>query len=1115
MPVVHRLQPSFNNGEISPLLYDRVDFQKFVSSIKSGKNMFVHPQGGVSNRAGTLMLAQAKQQNVRLIPFEFSSNETYVIEFGNGYCRFFTANGQVVVDNGEQQIPYEIQSPFTTDDLSKIRYCQSGDVMYIAWGDRPQTLTRYGHTNWRFADYDFSNGPFGLEKEEQTVKINVSSGVSSANFYASFHNTSSYVTIGGYTTDNLNQEWELKTSSNPDINLNYVLYLNNKFFASSVSNSCVYVSNDLITFNSILEGSAPAWVSTDYYVPRRGVAYGKNNSNNDVYFVFVDDKIKYSFDLSTWNDTNLPYSYRENIYYTQSWEAAGLPFYVNNKLIVISEYYSYNNGRTRKGFKLYTSTDGISWSVFLTHQTYDSDGGGVSDYFYAPTSVFYANGQYHCFGRQDALTTSDFRKNYQLSFSDFSGTHSVSLSTNTPYCPTVICCNNTFFASQNNYLYSFVDISSPANIIATNCSKISTEMVSSSSNFFYYLEAYNFNNNTGGRLYKVTVANNHSTSLAQESYYNNGNILKSLMFVSISAQEEQSRLESLSNIFSTNDVGRRFGLNVFFNSVSASASHTGTGTALTTTLGPYPSDGNFSVYTKGTWYTVSSIDICVSKDGSSWDVYKRLKDSTTTNYNIIYSGIDNINYVKVVITNVAGDFSLNFVQNGFWGKLFCVGTQFISSKILKVSFDNIYKGLLSFVQNVYYSLEKGIWYEGGNYPTEVDLYQDRIVWATNNQLDATKISDYTNFGVSTDVTEDDAISVIVKDKKVDRINAIVAGQKLAVFSDDGNFVHNNDTFTPNSATFLKQGATGGSEVKPVVVRDHIIYAHPMKQALSDYAYNFEIDGYAGQDITLLANHLFDGKVIKTLAYQQEPYSIIWVLQEEGTVLACTYLRQQQVIAWTPMDFGGEVKSIAVCSTGTEEHLYLAVKRGDNTFVEKMPTRLLNTAPEDCFFVDCGRTYRGEPATIISGLDYLEGQDVAVLADGNVIYDLKVQDGSITLPVAASVVTVGLPYESVLETLTFDANLEDGTTLNRKKRVVAVSVRYNNSRGSKVSVNGHREIDMLKRGTEGYNIPISLKSGYYREILPSTHNEATTVKIRQADPLPITIVSVIPEIQYEK
>lgn len=1103
MPVVHQLQPSFNNGEISPLLSDRVDYQKFVSSIKSGKNMFVHPQGGISNRAGTQMLGQAKDEYVRLIPFEFSSSETYMIEFGNGYCRFYTTNGQVIDSNNE---PYEIESPFTTAELDKIRYCQSGDVMYIAWGGKPQTLTRYGHTDWRFADYDFKNGPFGVSTEEKKAKVNVSSGTSSANFYGTFHNTSSSVSIGGYSADVVAGPWELKTTSNPDIDLGYIAYVNNKFFVKSVSNSCLYVSDDLITFTAILEGENLKW-SGGIFNP---VSYGKNSSNTGIYFVqTTDNKIKMSFDLSSWTETNLPYTYSSS--YSVSWEYAETPLYVNNTLFAISTFHDRSN---KDGFKIYTSSDGISWTEFLVYYTYDASS-SIYTGMTRPFALFYANGSYHCFGRQTALTTSDFEKNYQLSFSDLSGTYTISYSTNVPYCSSVICANNTFFASQGGYLYSFTDISQTANIIANNCNYIKQEMVFSDGTYFYYLEGYNFNNNTGGRLFKTVVANDHTSTITEQSYSNSGNILKTLALVSVSAAESQVRLESLSNIFTQNDVGRRFGLDCFFDSISSSAFHTGTSDTLTTTLGPYPSDGNFSIYTKGTWSTVNSIDICVSEDGVNWEIYKKLKDSNSTNYNIVYNGIDNINYVKVEIKNVTGDFNFNIVQNGFYGKLYCMGIQFISPQVLKVKFDLQYSGLLSFLQQSYYNLLDGLWYEGGNYPTEVDLYQDRIVWTTNSQLDATKISDYKNFGVSTDVTEDDAISVIIKDKKIDKINSIVSGKKLVVFSDDGNFVHSNDTFTPNSATFQKQGSTGGSDVKPIVVRDHIIYVQPMKQAMSDYAYNFETDGYAGQEITKLASHLFDNKTIKSLEYQQEPYSIIWVLQEEGRVLACTYMRQEQVLAWTPMDFGGTVHSIGVMSSGVKEELYLAVERKNGTFIEKMQQRILDIDPKECFFVDCGRTYRGEPATVISGLNYLEGETVVALADGNVIKDLEVENGSITLPIPASIVTVGLPYESVLETLTFDANSGDGSYLNRKKRVAVVSVHYLYSRNTKISINGHREVEMLKRGQEGFNIPISLKSGFYRENIASTHSEKTNIKVRQDDPLPVTVISVIAETEYEQ
>ena len=931
MPVLHQLQPSFNNGEISPLLYDRVDFQKFVSSVKSGKNMFVHPQGGMSNRAGTVMLAQAKDSNVRLIPFEFSSTETYVIEFGNGYCRFFTSNGQVVVeeeiDGQTVQVPYEIQSPFTTADLPKIRYCQSGDVMYIAWGGKPKTLQRFGHTNWIFADYDYKNGPFELENtnSENLLFIKWNTDTSNYKISSSFENFSQ--------TD-----------------VGRLIATRRAFNASHFS--AVVSSTGYTTGNSLCSGQ--------YEFHTKGTWTGTI-------------KIQYSKDFVSWKSER--------------------------------EFSGYNNINFDYTGEL---EEGLWWVRIVA----DITSGSLTFTF----------------------DTQSFEEQIVFRISSYSS----SIEVYADYIGDVIGLENVFFQGSSG---------SP-----------SGEIVS---------------------LIPVMTSN---TSPSGEAY------------------------------------STSFGVNawrIFAGGwLDAPTQYTGQG---------------YSVgYKPASDYYVYNIEISTFFGGATGGFgpsrFEDFFDYFYVSYSLDNSTKVRINYsVSIVSSGPASitRFKLSFAQPVLLDDLFF-------EYFIKTSTVHAYAvvgearafGIESSGGEDSYSdrIEKfslGLWSNTTGFSTEVDLYQDRIVWATNNQIDATKISDYTNFGVSTDVTEDDAISVIVKDKKVDKINSIVSGTKLAVYSDDGNFVHNNDTFTPNSATFLKQGATGGSEVKPVVVRDHIIYAHPMKQAISDYAYNFETDGYAGQDITLLANHLFDGKVIKTLAYQQEPYSIIWVLQEEGTVLACTYLRQQNVIAWTPMDFGGVVKSIAVCSYGTKEELYLAVQRTNGTFVEKMPTRLLNSDPKECFFVDCGRTYRGDPATVISGLNYLEGEDVVALADGNVIKGLTVENGEITLPIPASVVTVGLPYESVLETLTFDVNTGDGSHLNRKKRVVAVSIRYNNSRGSKVSVNGHREIDMLIREQEGYNIPISLKSGVYRAILPSAHDEKTNIKIRQNDPLPITIVSVIPEIEYEK
>lgn len=908
MAVLHQLQPSFNNGEISPLLYDRVDYQKFVSSVKSGKNMFVHAQGGMSNRAGTLMLAQAKDAVVRLIPFEFSNTETYMIECGNKYCRFHTTNGLVVNTDGT---PYEITSPFTTADLENIRFCQSGDVMYLAWGGKPQTLTRYGHTNWEIKDYDFKNGPYDVTKEE---KVYLNKKTEDHIVYVLLNFVGRKV-----TTEDVGNLFKVE------------VMVSSQNFGGRVTST--EVAAEFKTHKFFVVGS--------YTLKTSGTWSGR----------FV---LEYSEDGETWQTREEFSSYNDSNNYDFAGSFEGNPSFVRLNFDELGTY-------SATGLNFSFRTDATAYNLNLRAVE------KVSDYSLKAETI------------DVSVDVIDFISN------------SGSL---VPYTLPVLTSNT-----------SSADIS-----ITGNASDIAN-------------------------AWKMLDGNNSTYMTATD-----GN--------------------SVVDIY--------FKTPVVMSGVNLKLIHY--------FVGGYGRDAKIS------------LSILVNKQ---WVFKGHFIDEDSVEdkwYSVNFSTVS----VEAIRIEEHNDDSYG-------------------AKIATLTLNNA-KTVQT--QPSYFDSFIGYW-KPQVYPTDVELYQDRIEWFTNNHLDATKISDYNNFGVSTDVTDDDAISVIIKDKKINKINSAIAGNKLVVFTDSGNFIHNNDTFTPNSATFLKQGSTGGANVKPVIVRDNIIYVHPMKQAISDYAYNFETDGYAGQDITILANHLFENKQIKELAYQQEPYSIIWVLQEDGSVLACTYLRQQQVIAWTPMDFGGKVISIGVLSNGTNQELYLAVQRKNGTFVEKMPTRLPVADPKERFFVDCGRTYRGDPAKVITGLEYLNGEMVVALADGYVVKDLVVANGQITLPNAASVVTVGLPYESVFETLTFDVNNGDGSNLNRKKRVVAVSVRYYNSRGSKISVNGHREVNMLERKTSNDDTDISLRNGFYREILPSSHDEPTTVKIRQDEPLPITIVSVIPELEYER
>ncbi|MBF0589012.1 MAG: hypothetical protein HQL53_07795 [Magnetococcales bacterium] len=95
------IQPSFTGGELTPSLHSRVDLSKYNTGLKTCKNFFVHAHGGVSNCPGMEFLNRAMNSThaVRLIPFQFNTEQTYVLEFGELYMRVFMDGGPVLEAN--------------------------------------------------------------------------------------------------------------------------------------------------------------------------------------------------------------------------------------------------------------------------------------------------------------------------------------------------------------------------------------------------------------------------------------------------------------------------------------------------------------------------------------------------------------------------------------------------------------------------------------------------------------------------------------------------------------------------------------------------------------------------------------------------------------------------------------------------------------------------------------------------------------------------------------------------------------------------------------------------------------------------------------------------------
>ena len=159
MPRATELQYAFNAGEWSPSCAGRIDLQKRRLALASAQNFVPMLQGALTRRPGTWFVEPAKTNsaNVRLVPFIFSVQQAYLLEFGPSYIRFFTNQGQLLSGGN----PYEVATTYAADEIADLKFTQSADVLYICHpAHKPAKLQRLGATNWSLVDIDFQDGPY-------------------------------------------------------------------------------------------------------------------------------------------------------------------------------------------------------------------------------------------------------------------------------------------------------------------------------------------------------------------------------------------------------------------------------------------------------------------------------------------------------------------------------------------------------------------------------------------------------------------------------------------------------------------------------------------------------------------------------------------------------------------------------------------------------------------------------------------------------------------------------------------------------------------------------------------------------------------------------------------
>ena len=425
-----------------------------------------------------------------------------------------------------------------------------------------------------------------------------------------------------------------------------------------------------------------------------------------------------------------------------------------------------------------------------------------------------------------------------------------------------------------------------------------------------------------------------------------------------------------------------------------------------------------------------------------------------------------------------------------------------------------------------------------HYPAAVTFFEQRLVWGRTNEKPSavfgSQTADFENMNVSRPTQAADAYTFNLVGRQVNAVRHLLPMKALIALCDTSikALAGPNGLITPTEIDIKNQAYRGSSRVRPLLIDEIAFYVTSKGSALRTLGFSFEVDGYKGNDITVYAPHLFKDYSVVEMAWCEHPTATIWVLRDDGKLASLTWLPEQEVWGWSLCETDGVIESICSITENGEDVLYAVIQRtiGEETrrYVERLASPVWSDV-QDAVYVDCAGAYDGSPATVISGLGYLEGRAVSVLADGAVVTGHTVTGGQITLAVAASKVIVGLAYEAWVQTLPAVLSTSNGSTKGSSVTTASVILDVVETRGVEVSGgkrsppnveptstnSGFDFFEANPRTTEDMGDAPYLMNGEVEVSLASTDWSEGSVVVRQRNPLPMHVTGIFPDVKFGK
>jgi hypothetical protein len=336
---------------------------------------------------------------------------------------------------------------------------------------------------------------------------------------------------------------------------------------------------------------------------------------------------------------------------------------------------------------------------------------------------------------------------------------------------------------------------------------------------------------------------------------------------------------------------------------------------------------------------------------------------------------------------------------------------------------NSYTATATVIKNLKATTATSTWAEGAwsavrGYPARITLHERRLWFARTDyepqKIWGSKTFVFDDYSLDTQA-DDDGLNLALASNESNEIQWLASGKSLIAGTFGGAFVINSkstDPITPNNANASEEVGYGPASIMPKRIGNFIYYLERFAKKIREMFYFWDLDTYKAIDRTILSPHILGDGVVDMDA-AKNPETIIYCVLTSGTLATLTREVDQEMTAWARQTTNGTYSSIAIIPSQTAEYdeAWVIVERwvGGNQkrYIEYFETIEIPNRQDQCLYLHCALTYDAYVSTSTSNCTIsLSGTSGSVTVTSSTAYFAGSQIGKRLRAIDASGTTLG-------------------------------------------------------------------------------------------------------------